>query len=95
MATPQRSCTFSLRRRRAAEKDSPTVGTVTIDTADTATVDTVTIDTADFRAYTAGDRGQYVRGIPPPLPFSIEFAAELTTEFSTESPITPHQGTFT
>ena len=79
MATPQRSCTFSLRRRRASEKDSPAV-------------DTVTIDAADFHAYTAGDRGQYFRGSPP-LPFSIEFAAELTTEFSTESPITPPIGT--
>ncbi|WP_315427707.1 hypothetical protein [uncultured Rothia sp.] len=44
MATPQRSYAFSLRRRRAAEKDSPTV-------------DTVTIDAADFHAYTAGNRG--------------------------------------
>lgn len=84
MATPQRSCTFSLRRRRAAEKDSPAV--------DTVTIDTVTVDTADFRAYTADDRGQYFRGSPP-LPFSIEFAAELTTEFSTEPPITPPIGT--
>ena len=32
MATPQRSYAFSLRRHRAAEKDSPAVGTVTIDT---------------------------------------------------------------
>lgn len=66
--------------------DTVTVDTVTVDTADTATVDTVTIDTADFRAYTADDRGQYFRGSPP-LPFSIEFAAEL----STESSITPHR----
>ncbi|WP_314644760.1 hypothetical protein [Rothia mucilaginosa] len=54
MATPQRSYAFSLRRRRAPEKDSPAVDTVTIDTV---TVDTAAIDTADFRAYTAGNRG--------------------------------------
>ena len=86
MATPQRSCTFSLRRHRAAEKDSPTVDTVTVDTV---TVDTAAIDTADFRAYTSGNRGQYVRGIPPPLPFSTELAPE----FSAEPPITPPIGT--
>ena len=86
MATPQRSYAFSLRRHRAAEKDSPAVDTVTIDTV---TVDTAAIDTADFRAYTSGNRGHYVRGLPPPLPFSTEFA----TEFATEPPITPPIGT--
>ena len=85
MAIPQRSYAFSLRRHRAAEKDSPPVGTVTIDTV---TVDTAAIDTADFRTYTSGNRGQYFRGSPP-LPFSTEFA----TEFSTEPPITPPIGT--
>ena len=80
MATPQRSYAFSLRRHRAAEKDSPPVGTVTVDTA--------AIDTADFRTYTSGNRGQYFRGSPP-LPFSTEFAAE----FSAEPPITPPIGT--
>ena len=91
MATPQRSYAFSLRRHRAPEKDSPPVDTRTIDTVtvDTVTVDTAAIDTPDFRAYTSGNRGQYVRGIPPPLPFSTELAAEL----STEPPITPPIGT--
>ena len=91
MATPQRSCTFSLRRPRAAEKDSPTVDTVTIDTADAATVDTVTIDTVDFHAYTAGDRRQYIRGSPP-LPVSTKPAAKIAAELAAESPTTPHIG---
>lgn len=59
---------------------------------DTVPVDTVPVDTADFRAYTAGNRGQYIRGFPPPSPVSTELAAKIATEFATESPTTPHIG---
>ena len=58
--------------------------------------DTAPIDTADFRAYTAGNRRQYIRGFSPPLPVSTEPAAKITAkigaEHAAESPITPHIG---